>query len=144
MQLIDDALVLVGVDAGEHGGKHPWLGGRGLREQEHAVGVLHEPAQAHEVALAGEGRHGKPVGDALAEGAQVRIDVVHELGAALVPAEAGDDLVEDEHRAMAVAELANPAKKPGAGGSVVSASRITAAIRSGWVGNSFSMLSRSL
>ena len=103
---LGDLLPLAGVDGGQHGRQRPGLRAGGLRQQEDAVGVVDEAAEAHHVPAAGQRRHRESVRYALAERAQVRLDVVDELGTALMPAEPGDHLVQDEQRAVLVAQAA--------------------------------------
>jgi hypothetical protein len=60
----------------------------------------------HELATACDGREREAVGDRLAQRRDVRQDTSDRLIAAEVMAQAGDDLVEDEHGALAVAQAA--------------------------------------
>ena len=55
----------------------------------------------------------EPVGHALAEDREIGDDAVQTLRAAQVPAEAGDDLVEHQHRAVGVAERDQLGEEPG-------------------------------
>jgi hypothetical protein len=63
---------------------------------------------AHQVAAAAEGAGRQAAADHLAEGGQVRPDAEQLLGAAPGHPEAGHHLVEDEERAVAVAQRAQP------------------------------------
>ena len=103
--MLDHALVLVDLHGRDRRGERMGLGAVRGREQEHARPVVViEPAQAHELAPAGERRDREAVGERLAEGGEVGDDVVQLLRAAVVPAEAGDHLVEDQQRAVGVAQ----------------------------------------
>ena len=106
VELRGDLLALAGVDHGEHSRQRPRLRAGGLRQEEDPVGIVGEAAEAHDVPAAGQCRHWESVGEALAEGAQVRLDTVDELGSALMPAETCDHFVEDEKCPVAVAEAA--------------------------------------
>ena len=64
-----------------------------------------EPAQAHELALPARADTEKPLASALPKVERSGVDAVDLLGATMVPAEAGDHLVEDQKRAIGVAEI---------------------------------------
>ncbi len=105
VQVLDHAFVLVHLHGRDRRGERMGLRAVGGREQEHARPVVViEPAQAHVLAPPGERRHREAVGERLAEGGEVGDDVVQLLRAAVVPAEAGDHLVQDQQRAVGVAQ----------------------------------------
>ena len=74
------------------------------------------PELAHDVLAAGEHGDRVAVGDRLGEGAQVGAHAVELLHAAARDAEAGLDLVDDQHDAVAVAQLAGGAQVGRIGG----------------------------
>ncbi len=67
--------------------------------------------QAHQSLAAAVGPHGQAAADDLAEGVKVGVNAVELGGAATCDPEAGHHLIEDEQRAMAVAERAKSAEK---------------------------------
>ena len=67
----------------------------------------------HHVALAGQRQTREAVGHGLAEGREIGDHAVQTLRAAQVPAEAGDHLVEHQHRAVGVAERDQLGEEPG-------------------------------
>jgi hypothetical protein len=71
----------------------------------------------HDVGPAAEGRRRQPAAHDLAEGEQVGRDAVEAVPAGAGDAEAGHHLVEDEQRAVPLAEALRPALKPGSGGT---------------------------
>src|SRR5215469_7801144 len=89
--------------------RHPACHGDGVCIEGAAVADLAlAPARivgVHYLLAAAEGAHGEAAADDLAEGGQVGTDAEALLGAAFGDAE-GDDLVEDEHDAVAVGDLA--------------------------------------
>ena len=70
---------------------------------------------AHDILAPGNRRKGKAAADDLSERAQVGNDAVGFLRAAIGEPEAGDNLVEDQHDAVAGGGLAKRLKKTGGG-----------------------------
>src|SRR5690606_33593560 len=66
----------------------------------------------HDLALATEGTHRHAAADDLAEGGQVRGDTEMRLGTAQGDAKAGHHLIEDQHHAILVADLAQTFEEP--------------------------------
>ncbi len=94
-------LALVEARLGEH------VHGRRHRGALHDVGVVGARVRvaavgdhAHDRARAADGGHREAAAEALGQGREVGHDAVPLLGAAAAEAEAGDDLVEDEQRAV--------------------------------------------
>src|SRR5262249_56077802 len=68
---------------------------------------------AHEVAAPPVRANGQAAADDLAETREIGTDAILHLSAAERKAEAGDDLVEDQHRAVARAEIAQGLQEAG-------------------------------
>ena len=69
----------------------------------------------HDVGAAGDGRQREAAADGLAERADVGRHAVVGLRAAVGEAEAGHDLVEDQHQAVLLGELAQAFEETGLG-----------------------------
>ena len=105
VQVLDDALSLVHLHGRDRRCQRVRLRAmRGREQEDPRPVVVIEPAQAHELAPAGERRHGEAVRERLAEGGEVGNDAVDFLRAAVVPAESRDHFVENQERAIGVAQ----------------------------------------
>ena len=95
------------VEGGQTGGHGHGVAGQGSGLEDPA----HRGHVFHDLALAAVAAHGEASADDLAERGQVRGDAESLLRAAGGDAEAGDDLVEDEQRAVLCAQVAQSLKK---------------------------------
>ena len=102
LELVVDARLRERVDEREAGDHRD----RVARERARLVDGADRRELLHDLALAAEGADGEAAADDLAERGEVGRDAVALLRAAERDAEAGDDLVEDEHDAVLVAQVA--------------------------------------
>ncbi len=112
VERLDHRLVAVRRHRGEPRSEPDMLRPVGRREEEHALAVVVEAAEPHDLAPPREGGEREPVRDALPPRRQVGRDAVHLLGSAVVPAESRDVLVEDEERSVGAEQLLEPLEEP--------------------------------
>src|SRR5690606_31609680 len=105
IEVFDDRFVAIDSHGGDCRREPMRFAAMGGRQQKDArtIGVL-QAAEAHELALPGQGGNRETIGQRLAEAGKIRIDTIEMLRTVPVPAETGDHFIEDEQSPVFMAD----------------------------------------